>query len=121
MPAFSPQERAEEIDGRPDGIAGLHPTTVVSRFEDDRHPVVKRLGDLVWIGCENRKCLEDGAIFGLPSLPQSSEGVGFAAPEAERKGLLGLGGVRLRALPLVKGVGGDETAATLEGFAKERL
>ena len=119
---FFRRKRAEEIDRRTVRVAGIDPAGIVTGLEDDWHPVVDGLGELVGIGRENRKGLEDWAIFRLPSLSQSSEGIGFAAAECEREGLRGLGGrFRWRALPLVKGVGGDETAAAFEGFAKEGL
>jgi hypothetical protein len=75
---------------------------------------VESLGNLVGIGGDDSKGLEGLGVLGFPGFPKAGEGVGLAGTESDGEGALGFG---IEFLPLIKSVGGDETAALLEGFA----
>lgn len=77
-----------------------------------------RLEYFVRVGGENRESFKRFAFFRAPPLPQTREGIRLAAFERDGERLLVLW---IAALPLVKGIGGNQAPALAKRFTKSWL
>jgi len=104
-------------------LAGLQPSLIVGWFENDRHSVVNPFRQFIRISGDDGEGFEILArrlVF--PCLPQAGEGEERPTLKSDCVWLLGLGvglvSFDIGFLPLVKPIGGDETATSLEGLTE---
>jgi hypothetical protein len=90
---------------------------MVFSLEKDRHTVMDVRQKCICRRCNDRTRFDEFPLRVLTSVPDSSERKDRAVRERKAKGRLPLAGFR----PLLKSVGGNQTAAGQQGFAEGGL
>src|ERR1022692_5157246 len=90
---------------------------MVFTLENDRHSVMNVGQKCICRSRNDRTRFDEFPLRVLPAVPDSSERKDRIVRESKAKGGLPLAVFR----PLVKSVGGNQTAARLQGFAESRL
>ena len=111
-------EGTKQLHGRLCRVAGRKPPRIVAGIQYHRHAIVDGLHDFIGAGGKDGEGFQRRALSGLPTLPESSKGEGFAGLESDGEGLFRFGA---NLLPLVKAVGGHQAAALFQGLAEGGL